>query len=73
MKPSKTKPAKNSHGSQAPKLESAARTDSPPAHDGRQVSEEEIRLLAYHKWESAGRPAGDGAEFWRQAEMELTR
>jgi hypothetical protein len=32
---------------------------------------EDIRLLAYRKWEQAGRPPGDGVEFWLAAEAEL--
>jgi len=35
-------------------------------------SYEEICELAYSKWEQAGRPCGDGKEFWLQAESELT-
>lgn len=35
------------------------------------VSEEEIRHRAYLKWEAAGRPAGDGANFWIEAQREL--
>lgn len=34
-------------------------------------SADQIRELAYAKWEAAGRPAGDGAEFWLLAESEL--
>ena len=26
---------------------------------------DEVRLLAYRKWEEAGSPTGDGVEFWR--------
>jgi hypothetical protein len=37
------------------------------------VSEEDIRLAAYFKWEAAGRPAGDGGSFWAEAEMELRK
>ena len=33
--------------------------------------EEEIRPLAYRKWEEAGRPAGDGVWFWLAAEKEI--
>jgi hypothetical protein len=33
--------------------------------------EDQIRLLAYFKWEDAGRPEGDGAEFWNAAETEI--
>jgi Protein of unknown function (DUF2934) len=35
------------------------------------ATEEEIRLLAYHKWTMAGRPKGDGVSFWLEAEREL--
>jgi DUF2934 family protein len=42
----------------------------PPA-GARQPTEEEIRLLAYHKWMSAGCPEGDGIAFWLEAEQEL--
>lgn len=36
-----------------------------------QCGEDEIRTVAYGKWESAGFPAGDGVEFWLEAEREL--
>ena len=32
---------------------------------------DEIRQLAYAKWEAAGKPPGDGSDFWLQAEKEL--
>jgi len=35
------------------------------------VSAEHIRLCAYRKWESAGKPTGDGISFWLEAEQEL--
>jgi len=38
---------------------------------GSRVSEENIRLRAYKKWESAGKPAGDDVTFWQEAEQEL--
>jgi hypothetical protein len=34
---------------------------------------DEVRLLAYRKWEEAGSPTGDGVEFWLAAETELLR
>ncbi|MCE9606032.1 MAG: DUF2934 domain-containing protein [Planctomycetia bacterium] len=34
------------------------------------MTEEAIRLCAYRKWESAGKPSGDGVEFWLAAEHE---
>ena len=33
--------------------------------------EQAIRELAYSKWEEAGYPAGDGVNFWLEAETEL--
>lgn len=30
-----------------------------------------IRELAYYKWEAAGFPAGDGLNFWLEAEREI--
>jgi Protein of unknown function (DUF2934) len=35
------------------------------------ASGEAIRLCAYRKWERAGKPAGDGIQFWLEAEREL--
>ncbi|HKA08767.1 MAG TPA: DUF2934 domain-containing protein, partial [Gemmataceae bacterium] len=35
------------------------------------TGEEEIRDLAYRKWEEAGCPTGDGMAFWLAAEQEL--
>jgi hypothetical protein len=37
------------------------------------VSDEDIRLCAYQKWEAAGKPAGDGVRFWLEAEQELAQ
>ncbi len=33
--------------------------------------EEEIRQLAYQKWEESGCPSGDGFDFWVEAEREV--
>jgi hypothetical protein len=41
---------------------------NPKAH---LVSAEDIRLYAYRKWETAGKPTGDGIKFWLEAEQEL--
>lgn len=35
------------------------------------IDDEKIRELAYYKWETAGRPEGDGSYFWGLAEQEL--
>ena len=54
----------------------AQTTASPPpdqsgARTGPLPTADEIRLLAYEKWEAAGKPPGDGSDFWLQAEKEL--
>jgi hypothetical protein len=36
----------------------------------RGVARDQIRERAYHLWEKAGRPPGDGMEFWLAAEAE---
>jgi hypothetical protein len=43
----------------------------PNDHNGKLVSDEDIRLCAYQKWEDAGRPIGDGVRFWLEAERDL--
>jgi len=35
--------------------------------------EDEIRPLAYRKWEEAGCPVSDGSQFWLAAEAEILR
>ena len=42
------------------------------ADDGR-AHEDEIRPLAYRKWQEAGCPVCDGVEFWSVAETEILR
>jgi hypothetical protein len=43
-----------------------------PAGAPKPVSKDVIRLRAYQKWESAGKPGGDGIRFWLEAEKELS-
>jgi hypothetical protein len=40
-------------------------------HDGTLPIHEDIRLGAYHKWEAAGKPTGDGVQYWLEAEQDL--
>lgn len=47
--------------------ESACPSNQQPTDD-REVA---IRALAHSKWEAAGCPAGDGLEFWLEAEREV--
>ena len=42
-------------------------------HDARSVCADDVRLRAYEKWERAGKPPGDGVQFWLEAEQELMR
>jgi hypothetical protein len=44
---------------------------SDPNQRRQRATADEIRVLAYHKWVSAGQPEGDGAQFWVDAEQEL--
>jgi hypothetical protein len=50
-----------------------AMTDDPLVQEsGPGVGREaKVREQAYLLWEEAGRPEGDGAEFWFQAEQQL--
>ena len=41
------------------------------AQNTRSVCPDDIRLRAYRKWENAGKPNGDGIQFWLEAEKEL--
>ena len=50
-------------------LAAASRNDCPT--ESATDREEQIRELAYLNWEAAGRPPGDGAEFWQAAEREI--
>jgi len=38
---------------------------------GQEAIDEEIRRLAYQRWEAAGKPPGDGVSFWLEAEHEV--
>jgi Protein of unknown function (DUF2934) len=44
-----------------------------PSPNGKPVSEEAIRLCAYRKWETAGKPGGDGVSFWLEAEKDISK
>lgn len=46
-------------------------TDDCEDREGRSAGYEEVRLCAYQKWEKAGKPSGDGVEYWLAAEHEL--
>jgi hypothetical protein len=65
-RPAPATPAREPRGTRAP-----APASGPPKPNGKTVREEDIRLCAYCKWEAAGRPGGDGVNFWLEAEKEL--
>lgn len=64
-----------------PKLPASARTTpaeaasattlQPPTRNG-VADAEAVRAHAHALWEQAGRPEGDGVEFWLWAEQELS-
>lgn len=41
------------------------------AQKAKSACEEMTRLGAYQKWETAGKPQGNGVQFWLDAEQEL--
>jgi hypothetical protein len=43
------------------------------ACDGKPTIEEQIRYAAFLKWEAAGRPPGDGIDFWLASESECLK
>ncbi|MEZ6136730.1 MAG: DUF2934 domain-containing protein [Pirellulaceae bacterium] len=45
---------------------------SPSNQQVSDAQEEAIRVLAHEKWKAAGCPAGDGVDFWLDAEQEVT-
>ncbi len=68
-----TKPDKHATQENAAPSTSAiaavARSQSNPI--AKSISDEDIRLCAYQKWEAAGKPTGDGVQFWLEAEQSL--
>lgn len=69
MTPDATEPATKTKRKAASGLATSSQNAAAPT-DGKVSTEEAIRLDAYLKWEAAGKPVGDGVEFWLQAESE---
>jgi hypothetical protein len=46
-------------------------SESEQALKGTAKSQEVVRVHAYQKWEAAGKPNGDGVNFWLEAEQEV--
>ena len=60
-------------GKSASQTKPAVSVLAEPSPTGKSVSDEVIRLCAYRKWETAGKPGGDGVDFWMEAERELSQ
>jgi len=63
-------------GAPSGSAQKAKRTDangSAPTKGVQKDGEEKIRCLAYEKWLAAGQPAGDGIDFWLEAERECNK
>ena len=58
---------------QTPAVKSAQAAAPSGTSDGHVTSsrDEQIRQMAYRKWEAAGKPHGDDLRFWLQAEREV--
>ncbi len=67
-----TKPTANPTASKSRRTTVAATGPIPAAGSLPRATDEEVRRLAYLKWEAAGRPEGDGFSFWVEAEQELS-
>jgi Protein of unknown function (DUF2934) len=61
-----TKVAKSSKGGEGNRVMGASTTARRPL-----PFLNDIRNRAYEKWVAAGRPPGDGARFWVEAEQEI--
>jgi Protein of unknown function (DUF2934) len=44
-----------------------------PSPNSETISEEAIRLGAYRHWVTAGKPSGDGVNFWLEAKSEFSQ
>jgi len=70
-KPKATTPTLEETSTPSPRRTTTRNTPQPETPMNGFVGEEEIRDLAYRKWEEAGCPTGDGMAFWLAAEQEL--
>jgi hypothetical protein len=65
-------PFSHSHRSHPVTLLSAAVASADNALIDAMDRRVDIQLCAFHKWEAAGKPTGDGTQFWLEAERELS-
>jgi len=65
------KPASLEHAGSGKPTTPTKATVASSDDSGKVASDQDIRLCAYRKWEAAGKPTGDGVQFWLEAEQEL--
>jgi len=65
------KEATGSHGPTTGTKPVVSTTDE--GHRAHPITAETIRLRAFQNWEIAGKPDGDGIQFWLAAEKDLTQ
>ena len=61
----------SSHPTNEPKPDSASVLAKPSPND-KPPSQGAVRLRAYQRWETAGKPRGNGVNFWLEAEQEVS-
>lgn len=72
MHANRSKHAPRPHaGTPAPVRAAQPAADAGDSRAARCASADAIRLSAYRKWELAGKPPGDGVQFWLEAERDL--
>lgn len=69
----KKRPTQPQSGPTGPTTATQTASSGDKDHKAQSVSVEDIRLCAYRKWESAGKPTGDGIQFWLEAEQQLVQ
>lgn len=64
---------KHHHKTETPAQPASATSpsESEQVQKGKVKSQEAVRVHAYEKWEAAGKPNGDGVNFWLEAEREV--
>ena len=66
---------KQHHKTETPAQPASAKSpsESEQVQKEKAKSQEAVRGRAYQKWEAAGKPKGDGVNFWIEAEQELVQ
>ena len=66
---------KHHHKTETPAQPGSAKSpsESEQAQKGKTKSQAVIGVRAYQKWVAAGKPQGDGVNFWLEAEQEVVQ